>query len=429
MKIISRYLPAVLVIACLQKNLSAQSGNVGVNQDQPTSSLDVNGNLSIGSTYSGTTAAPANGAIIEGRVGIGLTIPSVSLEVYNPNPFSTLGKFTSIYRGKIQVGTDRRQISLGADEILNYGFIGTENPTSFLIQTDNKQRLLVDGSTGHVGIGIFTPLSPQAPFHVAQASYTNSGTDIRFFNHASTTLNSIPNWQGQTAILAWGNICATGAFIAGQSFSFSDARIKNIIGRSDGAADLDRLNQIEITRYTHIDSLTKGNAVQTKVIAQQLKQVMPEAVGYTREFIPNVMQVARHIDLHENMLLISLSKPHSLTAGDQVKCIDDHGLEMILEVGAALDENSLLLKTDHRPSQLFIYGKQVDDFHIVDYDAIAMLNVSATQELSREVERLKTLVADLQSQLAALDELKGKMAAPQAPLSANIPSPNNTPSK
>ena len=46
-----------------------------------------------------------------------------------------------------------------------------------------------------------------------------------------------------------------------------------------------------------------------------------------------------------------------------------------------------------------IDGEKISDFHLVDYDAISMLNVSATQELYRmiqelqaEIERLNTLI-------------------------------------
>ena len=34
--------------------------------------------------------------------------------------------------------------------------------------------------------------------------------------------------------------------------------------------------------------------------------------------------------------------------------------------------------------QVFVYGRQVDDFRTVDYDAIAMLNVSATQQIKKD---------------------------------------------
>jgi hypothetical protein len=59
------------------------NGLVGIGTQTPKSTLDVEGNVSIGETYSGTTVAPVNGAIIEGTVGIGTNSPenSAQLEV------------------------------------------------------------------------------------------------------------------------------------------------------------------------------------------------------------------------------------------------------------------------------------------------------------------------------------------------------------
>ena len=38
---------------------------------------------------------------------------------------------------------------------------------------------------------------------------------------------------------------------------------------------------------------------------------------------------------------------------------------------------------------VFVYGREVDDFRTVDYEAISMLNVSATQELLKRIEALE----------------------------------------
>ena len=57
------------------------SGKVGIGTATPASKLDVEGSVAVGATYSGTTAAPSNGMIVEGRVGIGLSSPSETLHV------------------------------------------------------------------------------------------------------------------------------------------------------------------------------------------------------------------------------------------------------------------------------------------------------------------------------------------------------------
>ena len=51
---------------------------------------------------------------------------------------------------------------------------------------------------------------------------------------------------------------------------------------------------------------------------------------------------------------------------------------------------------------MFVYGRQVEDLRTVDYDAIAMLNVSATQQIKKELDAVKIENAELKNQLAAL---------------------------
>jgi hypothetical protein len=92
--------------------------------------------------------------------------------------------------------------------------------------------------------------------------------------------------------------------------------------------------------------------------------------------------------------------------------------------------------------EVFVYGREVNDFRNVDYDAIAMLNVSATQELNRRLEKQAadfvaqaeemskqttriaeleqdrqaqaTRIAELEKQASEIAMLKQQMAALQA---------------
>jgi hypothetical protein len=52
--------------------------------------------------------------------------------------------------------------------------------------------------------------------------------------------------------------------------------------------------------------------------------------------------------------------------------------------------------------KVFVYGREVNDFRSVDYDAISMLNVSATQELARKVTNLTTNNEALTRTVAAI---------------------------
>ena len=70
-----------LIFCALLAGVSLQGQNVGIDQPNPTSKLDINGGLSVGSGYSGIFSAPSNGAIFEGQVGIGIATPAADLDV------------------------------------------------------------------------------------------------------------------------------------------------------------------------------------------------------------------------------------------------------------------------------------------------------------------------------------------------------------
>jgi len=54
--------------------------------------------------------------------------------------------------------------------------------------------------------------------------------------------------------------------------------------------------------------------------------------------------------------------------------------------------------------QVFGYGREVAPFRCWDYDAIAMLNVSATQELARKLETVQAENAALRRELATQEQ-------------------------
>ena len=52
-------------------------------------------------------------------------------------------------------------------------------------------------------------------------------------------------------------------------------------------------------------------------------------------------------------------------------------------------------------TSVFVYGREMDDFHTVDYDAISMLNVSATQEQQGRIEELEEMLKKLETEKAS----------------------------
>jgi hypothetical protein len=91
-----------------------------------------------------------------------------------------------------------------------------------------------------------------------------------------------------------------------------------------------------------------------------------------------------------------------LMVGDRVRLIGEkeEGIYKVLEVDEAGFRTAFHPATD----KIFVFGREVKDFRTVDYEAIAMLNVSATQELAKKLETKDAEIAALKAANLALAE-------------------------
>jgi hypothetical protein len=198
------------------------------------------------------------------------------------------------------------------------------------------------------------------------------------------------------------SIYATNRIHATEFNAFSDERIKNIIGQSNSEFDAEILNKIEVTEYTMKDP-RKGTKVYKKLIAQQVEGVFPNAVSITTDVIPDIFKMAT-----SKSGFVALST--NLKVGDKIRLIFEQN-EMIAKV-VQVNENGFFVD-QLQEGDVFVYGRQVEDFRTIDYEAIAMLNVSATQEslkrireLEKQNKELKTTCNDLLLLKAELEILK-----------------------
>jgi Chaperone of endosialidase len=284
------------------------NAKTGIGTETPQSRLDIEGGLAVGSTYSGTTAAPTNGAIIQGSVGVGTTTPTQAKFVVNGNSSNTLA----------------------------YGYLN---------------------GSGNIGT-------------------------------ATTGTNNY-------SIYASDRIAAT------EFNAFSDQRIKKILRGSNSEEDLNTLMKLRITDYKLIDTIAKGNREFKKVIAQEVAEVYPNAVSKMTDFIPNIYQLSSIKDG-----FVALAN-HKLVVGDNVKLIfgDKQDSYKVLEI----NEKGFKIACDTEGS-VFVFGKEVNDFHTVDYEALSTLNISATQALVKRINDLEAqnavLKTDVKEMKADIEQIK-----------------------
>jgi hypothetical protein len=137
------------------------------NSAVPGSFVWANGNMAIGNGYR-ANAAPTNGLVVQGNVGIGTTAPSTALHVVaTTNPLTLIGVQTGAVSDSILTiasGTVRKlpfsTLTSGASWSLtgnagtNYAtnFLGTTDNTSLRFRTNNVMGMILD-SLGNIGIG------------------------------------------------------------------------------------------------------------------------------------------------------------------------------------------------------------------------------------------------------------------------------------
>ncbi|MEM6700898.1 MAG: tail fiber domain-containing protein, partial [Bacteroidota bacterium] len=262
------------------------------------------------------------------------------------------------------------------------------------ISNDGSNKGISVTDDGYVGIGINPATKALLEVSGEGPTVTTTG-DLAFY--------SFDGWNADVTSLSQPYSIYASGRIAGLVFhAISDERVKDIQGISDSKADLETLQKIQITDYQFKDQLQNGNGFQKKVIAQQVAKVYPQAVqSNTTEVVPDIYQKAR---VKDGWIELATD----LKVGERVKIITEKS-NAIHEVTAI--ENGRFqvarLETDNgKLETIFVYGRQVNDFHTVDYEAISMLNVSATQELARENEELKKRVEVLENQVTKINQLE-----------------------
>ena len=422
---------------------TASAQNVGIGTTTPKSKLSVNGSTASGgiavgdATYTSTTGtvAPLNGAIIQGDVGIGTTAPTAKLDVESGN--IELSQTFALRWGSDDTGErifshadvgdpgfnnlfmeSRQGIFFVADTnntnpTGNYGFVWSANTSWSDGVPEELMRLSRDGS---LGVGDADPTEARLVVRGSLAGTSGAG---RGFNSASATdLTAVAagpvNYSIYTsnAIAAGGNLLSGGLIIAASSLTPSDNRLKNIVGESDTAADLQTLNKIKVTNYTMKDASVLGRGQIKKVIAQQVEEVYPQAISKTDGYLPDIYAPGTSKARGNGLFEIQTGKALDLKAGDKVKVFTANGEPVFGKVeatdGTGFTANLELVEDGEK---IFVYGRQVNDLRTVDYEALGMLNVSATQELAKKVAMLEEENRQLKTSLGKVDALAAKLEA------------------
>ena len=187
------------------------------------------------------------------------------------------------------------------------------------------------------------------------------------------------------------------------------------------ANDLALIEKLKPTNYRMVDP-EAGNDLKKGFIAQEVEEVIPQAVSRSSEFVPDIMAMATasHFDAAENTLALTMPKDHALKVGDKVRLHLD-GRRLDLAVSAVPGARDFVVRgCDKEPLKVFVYGKQVNDFRSVDYDRIFTTGIGAIQELDRQLKEKDAKIAELEAKFATLDQRATAQAGEEAAQNARL---------
>ncbi|MFN5238809.1 MAG: tail fiber domain-containing protein, partial [Bacteroidota bacterium] len=277
--------------------------------------------------------------------------------------------------------------------------------TKFKHSGNAKLEINTDG----VGVTGLLDLTGSKSYNTAYAFYANDGN----LACASTgTASGSNNYSLST----------TGTIRATEFNATSDRRIKKDIVPADNAADQEILRRLRVCDYKYIDFANYGTSSKKGFIAQEVREVFPEAVTASRDFIPDVFDRPSEYVVRDGRILLSMPDAHGLAEGDLVRLYSPDG-QQDLSVMSVQDSHSFILADwkGGRPEWVFVFGKQVDDFLQVDYDRIHTLNVSATRELVRQLETAEADARAVREEIgnnkSKIDQLELRMRYMEARIS------------
>ncbi len=299
-----------------------------------------------------------------GNIGIGTTNPQYKLDIYDSNINSGFLRIQGIggvgsYAGIIINSWFGREL-YPMTQIYTIDNGNGSGDLTFAIAEDGSitsslvERMRIK-SNGNIGIGTN---NPQYKLDVNGTGYLNSS--------------------------AW-------------SYS-SDYRIKTNINDINDDNALLKILAIQPKTYEYIDKEERGSNIVYGFIAQQIEEIIPEAVNIQEQAIPNIY---KSFPITSN--IITLDNLYGLNINDKINIRNNNNLQNFTIIDINEETNEITIDKEIEATECFVYGTTVNDFHALKKEYIFTLNVCATQELYKLIQAQQQQINNLLERISILE--------------------------
>lgn len=349
-------------------------------------------------------------------ISIGGTNPgSDVLTIYNPSSAS-LG-FSSEVSGTLGFSISLEENDLVFDNKDNstYTFNSTPGYNHFY-NTGLYFTPMTNGGKSQIGIGDYNDTTTYGRLAVIgnyQRSMGLANANGRFWGQDYPPSN--PTW-GNTYVGGpyhfYFHIFAQGHIVASSFSATSDKRIKKNICELNKKSSLEKIRNLKPSYYHRIDFLDKGTSQKIGFIAQEVENILPETSKIMYDYIPNIYKPGDCVldfsnnyiltirDFDTKDLLVDLSSnylPLSLHNENYHMIRNISICEVISSNKIRIDSNG-----EDISEMVIVYGQEVDDFHVLEYEHVFTHATAALQEVDRLLQSQRSRNKKLENKLREL---------------------------
>ena len=376
------------------------------------------GHLTGGKTYlsfrtnntsSGNVDDEAMRITAEKYVGIGTSLPQYSLDVNG-----TANINTNLLVGNLitTVGITGTTATINGIRTNNINVNNLLTAAGITGSTFNVSSIVSDNIIVNNNIGIGTT-APTYALEITKAGITLGFTTGWRYGSGSAAANPSTGATSDINIKTISGIWAT------IFYATSDRRIKENIQDIDDENALEIIRSLRPVTYEYIDKVNKYDGSVFGFIAQEVKDILPQAVKIERDFIPNIYDIG-DFEINNNNTIITLrNKNVDLQVGSRIRIIDllENNYDFI--ISQVINQSSFVIASDitlniRQPpflndayinnninnNTIFVYGTYVDDINILDKNSIYSVGVAATQQIDRKVINSENNIQLLQNKVS-----------------------------